>query len=242
MEANIKDRIKKLLALGRSPNPNEANYAILKAKKLMVEYKLTERELLRHDEKPVKVDSDIYFTTRREHWMTGLADVISENNCCVFYMVTPPGTQRHYIIFHGYEEDALICNSIFVYAVDCVRTQIKAIKKAMKLDDRTNIIINEACETYGKGFYEGLDDAYTVQEYEHQEWGLVTVVPPEVKAILEPMERAHLKEKNHEDHYSFYAQGYREGKSFTTQNKLENRKEDQDVNQQPVQEPINEAV
>ena len=34
MEANIKDRIKKLLALGKSPNPNEANYAILKAKKL----------------------------------------------------------------------------------------------------------------------------------------------------------------------------------------------------------------
>ena len=61
MEANIKDRIKKLLALGKSPNPNEANYAILKAKKLMVEYKLTERDLLRYDEKPIKVDSNIYY-------------------------------------------------------------------------------------------------------------------------------------------------------------------------------------
>lgn len=225
MEANIKDRIKKLLALGRSPNPNEANYAILKAKKLMVEYKLTERELLRHDENPIKVDSDIYYTTRSEHWMTGLADVISENNCCVFYMVTPSGSQRHYIIFHGYEEDALICNSIFAYAVDCVRTQIKAIKKVMKLNEQPANIINEACETYGKGFYEGLDDAYTTQEYVHQEWGLVMVAPPEVKAILEPMERAHIKEKNHDDHYSFYAQGYREGKVFTTQNKLADTKE-----------------
>ncbi|MBI4856383.1 MAG: DUF2786 domain-containing protein [Acetobacterium woodii] len=237
METNIKDRIKKLLALGTSPNPNEANYAILKAKKLMVEYKLTDRDLLRYDEKPIKVDSNIYYTTRREHWMTGLADVISENNCCVFYMVTPPGTQRHYIIFHGYEEDALICSSIFAYAVDCVRSQLKAIKKVMKLDEKPNTIINEACETYGKGFYEGLDDAYTVQDFEHQEWGLVMTVPPEVKEILKPMEHAQHKEKNHEDHYSFYAQGYREGKIFTAQNKLAEIKaeaNENEVNQEAV--------
>jgi len=70
-----------------------------------------------------------------------------------------------------------------------------------------------------------LDDAYTIQDFECQEWVLVMTVPPEAKAIIKPMEQAHLKEKNHEDHYSFYAQGYREGKIFTTQNKLEEVKE-----------------
>lgn len=234
MEANIKDRIKKLLALGKSPNINEANNAILKAKKLMVEYKLTERDLIKHDEVPMRVDSNIYCTDRREHWMKGLADVISENNCCVFYMVTPPDTQRHYIVFYGYEEDAMICNSVFAYAVDCVRSELKIIKKRMKADEKSNKIINEACETYGKGFYEGLDDVYDIQDIEQNtsdggEWSVAITVPPEVKDILKPMERAeqtHEREIYYEDHYSFYAKGYEEGKIFTTQDKLEEVEED----------------
>lgn len=225
METSVRDRIKKLLALGTSPNQNEANCAILKAKQLMAEHKITDRDFIKKDEKPIKIDSDTYYTTRKEHWMTGLADVIAENNCCVFYMITPHGSQRHYIIFYGYEEDVIICNSTFIYAVDSIRSQIKEIVKVMKKQDKTNKEIKSASESFGKGFYQGLDDAYKIQDEANQEWGLVMAVPSEVSERVRDMEHAPHKEGTYEDNQSLYAQGYEEGKVFTTQNRLEESEE-----------------
>ena len=43
MATNIKDKIAKLLALAESPNENEARAALLKARELMAEHKLTRR-------------------------------------------------------------------------------------------------------------------------------------------------------------------------------------------------------
>ena len=42
---DCKDKIRKLLALAKSPEPEEAKLALLKARKLMAEHKLTERDL-----------------------------------------------------------------------------------------------------------------------------------------------------------------------------------------------------
>jgi hypothetical protein len=221
MDSNIRKRIKKLLALGTSPNQNEANNAILKAKKLMVEYKLTERDIKTFDEKPVKIDSDLFYTNQKDHWMAGLADVIAENNCCVFYLITPDNTDTHYIIFYGYEDDAMICNSVFAYAVDCVQSNLVNIKKMMMAQDVAEKTINDACESYGQGFYEGLEDAYAIQETENMEWGLVMAIPAEVKEILKPLKHRPHQDKDQVYHHQFYAQGYEEGRIFTTADKLE---------------------
>ena len=45
MEINYKDKIRKLLALAESPVEAEAKAALLKARKLMAEHKLSEAEL-----------------------------------------------------------------------------------------------------------------------------------------------------------------------------------------------------
>ena len=42
---DYKDKIRKLLALAKSPEPEEAKLALLKARKLMAEHKLSERDL-----------------------------------------------------------------------------------------------------------------------------------------------------------------------------------------------------
>ena len=42
---DIRDKIKKLLALATSPNENEAKSALLKAKKLMMDHKISEAEV-----------------------------------------------------------------------------------------------------------------------------------------------------------------------------------------------------
>lgn len=221
MDSIIRERIKKLLALGKSPNQNEANCAILKAKQLMAEHKLTDRDFIKKDEKPIKIDSNIHFTTRKELWMPGLADIISENNCCVFYMITPKGSQRHYIVFYGYEEDVTICESTFSYAVDCIRTQLKSIVKGLKQQGETTKMINNASESFGIGFYQGLVDAYKIQDAENLEWGLAMVVPPEVQELIKTMKPSQHKAGNHENNQSLYTRGYHEGKVFTIQDKLE---------------------
>ena len=43
--ADLKDKIRKLLALAKSPEEHEAKAALLKARQLMAEHKLTEEEL-----------------------------------------------------------------------------------------------------------------------------------------------------------------------------------------------------
>lgn len=45
MEKDYKEKIRKLLALAESPNEHEARAALLKARELMAEYKLTEAEI-----------------------------------------------------------------------------------------------------------------------------------------------------------------------------------------------------
>lgn len=51
---DYKEKIKKLLALAQSPSEAEAKAALLKARKLMAEYKLTEADLKEAEEQPVK--------------------------------------------------------------------------------------------------------------------------------------------------------------------------------------------
>ena len=41
------------------------------------------------------------------------------------------------------------------------------------------------CDSYGLGFASGLKDAFERQKEEHQEWGLVMVIPKEVTDIRE---------------------------------------------------------
>ena len=52
--ADIKDKISKLLALAESPNENEARMALLKARELMAQYKLTPEEITREKSEVVK--------------------------------------------------------------------------------------------------------------------------------------------------------------------------------------------
>lgn len=53
-EDNYKEKIRKLLALAESPNEHEARAALLKARQLMAEHKLTEAELKDVEKQEVK--------------------------------------------------------------------------------------------------------------------------------------------------------------------------------------------
>lgn len=74
---DIEKKIRKLLALSESPNEFEAQAALLKARQLMAEYKLTEAEL-HEGNKKVKtiktIKTSISCTKRTNFWIFTLSN------------------------------------------------------------------------------------------------------------------------------------------------------------------------
>lgn len=66
---DYKDKIRKLLALAKSPEPEEAKLALLKARKLMAEHKLTERDLDEHDTTVIQQEIDETFSKKANSWI-----------------------------------------------------------------------------------------------------------------------------------------------------------------------------
>ena len=79
---DYKDKIRKLLALAKSPVPEEAKLALLKARKLMAEHKLSERDLEERNATVIKRAIRETFSEKANSWMDPLSIVIGENYCC----------------------------------------------------------------------------------------------------------------------------------------------------------------
>lgn len=176
--ADIKDKISKLLALAESPNENEARLALLKARELMAEYKLTPDEIVREKSETVKREVlDIKCTKMTNAWIPTLANVIAAHYCCKAYLYRTEYSKTSQIGLIGLEDDFDICKKIVLYAVDCVISGTKSIqKKPHEPAGR----YRKNCNAYGWGFVSGLRKAYEEQEHQHQEWGLVMVIPKAV--------------------------------------------------------------
>ena len=187
---DYKDKIRKLLALAESPSEAEAKAALLKARELMAKHKLTQADLGQAKGREVRsVVTEISFSKRREPWIYEVAPVIAENNCCA--VISRHYTRKHnrYVGFIGLEDDIDLCVEMFLYAVDCVRAVNKESKKSYK--GYSTQFIRKVCDSYGFGFASGLEDAFECQKEEHQEWGLVMLIPKEVTDItngLKPLE------------------------------------------------------
>ena len=79
---DIEKKIRKLLALSESPNEFEAQAALLKARQLMAEYKLTEAKLHEGNKKVKTIKTSISCTKQTNFWIFTLSTVIGENYCC----------------------------------------------------------------------------------------------------------------------------------------------------------------
>ena len=185
--ADYRVKIRKLLALAEfNSNENEAKAALLKAKELMAEHKLTEEELADIGKREVKVVRTGYvYTVRGEWWMGMLSCIIGENYCCQSANVKyRKGAQKREVEFIGLEGDIDLCVTVFKYAVDSARK----LAKAYAPKD------HHARASYAYGFTDGIRRAFEEQKQQKEEgWGLVMVIPKEVKD---------------------YCAGFSEGKSF----------------------------
>lgn len=216
---NYKEKIKKLLALARSNNEHEARAAMLKAREIMGRYKLTEADLEEKGNRKIKTfNTGIVYTSKTGLWIAYLQKVIAENYCCT----TSVGCitkQKMEVYFTGFEDDLEICNEVFQYAVDTVLYSIKQIRKKKHLSPMK---IRSECLSYGIGFAEGCKEAFADQGEEN--WGLVMVVPQEVKDETDRNSCGARKMsvscgKSQEQ----YSKGFEDGKNFKPSRSIKER-------------------
>lgn len=177
---DYKDKIRKLLALAKSPEPEEAKLALLKARKLMAEHKLTERDLKERNTTVIKRAIGETFSKKANSWMDPLSIIIGENYCCsAFRCKISAKTTVWHVGFIGLEGDFEICVKIFRYAVRCVKSEQKKLRKQHR-DYYTPQEIEKICDSYGYGFARGVYEAFTRQNEENQEYGRTNIEDAEI--------------------------------------------------------------
>ena len=201
--ADIKDKIAKLLALAQSSNENEAKAALLKARALMAEHKLTESDCVEAAQRQVReIRTEWTFSKRRDVWASRLAIVIADHYCCTSLLSRDYGKKTYSAVFIGLDGDVEVCVEVFGYAMRCVTERVKTIRKEMK-GLPIDYVISE-CDDYGYGFAAGLKDAFQRQQGEHQEWGLVMVKPQEVIDATQGLKKG-----------KFYTHGSGSGRAYS---------------------------
>jgi len=122
----IKDKIRKLLALSKSDNENEAAIALKKANELISKYELDETVLRL---KSVRVKS----TKTYVMWRTFVANAVAWLYGCYQYRSTEDGV----FVFTGEELDSFMASEMFEYLIKSIeRSAKKAIRKNAKLKFR----------------------------------------------------------------------------------------------------------
>lgn len=99
---DYKEKIKKLLALSKSPNEHEAQSALAKAQRLMAEHKISMAEVEDKEKRKAHEHSaGITYSTRRDPWILRLSKVISKNYCCESFSRREKVNKRINYIFVG---------------------------------------------------------------------------------------------------------------------------------------------
>lgn len=217
---DIEKKIRKLLALSESPNEFEAQAALLKARQLMAEYKLTEAELHEGNKKVKTIKTSISCTKQTNFWIFNLSTVIGENYCCQAVHERAKHSKTYFIGFVGLEEDVSICVNIFIYAVDCVLTQIQNLKQTycnLSLGAQKKIT-----NGYGAGFCEGVREAFSKQDQEKEkEWSLILRLPKEVIDFCDKFNTGQGNMYDTPIDFRKFSSGYLDGKCFGEQKRLQ---------------------
>lgn len=114
-----------------------------------------------------------------------------------------------------------MCVSIFKYAVDCVLSEIKRIKKENSC--YYSSYVKKICDSYGYGFVSGVSEAFRKQQEENEQgWGLVLVMPQEVIEASQHLGHKEFKSRAEEDiSESAYAKGFYDGEEFDPTKRLQ---------------------
>lgn len=209
--SDIKEKIRKLLAMTSSPYEGEAMAALLKAKELMAKHKLTEADFVESKKQEMvhlRVDDIKWTTDSGEIWIANLCTVIANNYCCAAAWDTPHRTRTHILSLTGMQEDAELCAEVIKYAVGFVRGAVRHLQRRYREDPRSIMM------SYANGFIQGLEMAYEDQSEDHPEWGLVVVKPEEVRRYEEGLGSKSVRTHKTAFNPTAHLRGFNDGKEF----------------------------
>jgi len=213
----IREKIKKLLALSESPNENEAKAALLKAKELMAKNKLSEADFDKKDTKLVSLSCDVTWTTDSGNsWMVDLSNLIANEYLCNAAWDTPHATRTHKLVVTGLEEDANLCKVMVEYIVGFMMGAVKVLQKKYRHSNPKVL-----SDSYAKGFIIGLEMAFEDQRDEHPEWELVVVKPEEVREYESKLHNKSVKTRKVDFSPLAYMKGQNDGREFTAKKVIE---------------------
>lgn len=216
---DIRDKVKKLLSLATSPNENEAKAALLKAKKLMMEHKISEAEVQGVDEQELthlQCEEISWTTDSGEIWMVDLTNLIADNHLCACSWSTYRGRRTHMLEITGLKQDAELCREVIKYAVGFVRSRIKIEQRRRSSSDPKAV-----ARSYAKGFVLGMSLMYDEQKDEHPEWGLVVSKPQEVDEYMKSLGTKKVQTRQVEFDQLAYMRGQNDGMAFSPNKVLE---------------------
>lgn len=216
--ADIKEKIKKLLALGQSTNENEARSALLKAKELMAKHKMDESEF--EDVKKAELvhktlDSVQWTTDSGKIWMVDLCKVIAENYLCATAWSTRRGTRTHVLEITGFEDDVELCAQVTEYIMGFIENTSRRLTRGQESRSAQSTL-----SSYAKGFTMGLELAFEEQKDEHPEWGLVVVKPQEVQDFENGLKSRNVRTRRADFDPMAYMKGQKDGQEFNAKKLL----------------------
>lgn len=176
--STMAEKVAALLRLaGNNPNVNEAQAALEKARALMMEHHLEERDLpgFQQHREAVEIDIDTRIG-EFPAWMGTLALTIAQAfRCDVYYAsnVDDHMRRRTHIRVIGLPEDVAVVAELFPWIRGA----------AINLGVRYVQANGGQAEDYYIGFAVGIKRAFDEQAAAHQEWGLVLVKDPSVEEL-----------------------------------------------------------
>lgn len=131
----IKKRIRKLLALSKSPNEHEALAALKKAQDLMEEYRLTPAEC-------VYTLNAVKATKRISEWRTVLSNTVAHLYACETFRDASSGE----ILFYGETFDSFMAKEMYSYLSKTIDRMVKQnVRKSNTLKYKNKYRYGIAC-------------------------------------------------------------------------------------------------
>jgi len=164
-EEKLIDKIKKLLALSKSPNESEAELAARRVHELLTKYNLSMDDI---EEKEIR-EGNIISGRALKKWRHLLIDAVAKYYYCQSLQYTS-NSGYYRMVFIGQKHNIFICKSMYEYLEKAILKECKIIHKNAKNTYRENfkigmvIRISERMEELAKEIFAPGEKALVVTE------------------------------------------------------------------------------
>lgn len=215
MASEVVSKVQKLLALSSSPEPEEAQQALLAAQRLMAEHNLSMADVDRATKREIVMRAVPRIVPPERHGLAVIAHMIAiHHGCATAAAAQSKGGVPDIILIIGVGGAPDVCVELCKYAFDaCERAEQIQCRRLPTESDKEYA---DRRFWFEEGFASALAMEYGAQEDKYAEWGLVLSQPPEVREYIESLPKCDAAEipvpERKPWYAAYHARGYRAGR------------------------------